>query len=95
MHSMNRSASYWRTVTCYDENSDVFSAEPNLDQFGSASFQFNSVSLQSETDSFHKKAVDYIYPRGSDAGRLSPLFCFLSVVSVGYHPFRLLITNLN
>ena len=79
MHSMNRSASYWRTVTCYDENSDVFSAESNLAQFGPVCFHFNFVSLQSETDGFHKKAVDYILsPSRGRRSELLPLlyFCF-------------------
>ena len=63
---MSKRASYEIEATSCDEKRAFFSAESNLDQFEPGRFHFNFVSLQSETDGFHKKAVDYIL---SERGR--------------------------
>lgn len=58
---MHMLASYERKVASNDGDSWFFSAGLNLNQFEPGCFHLDFVSLQMETDGFHKKAVDYIF----------------------------------
>lgn len=78
---MNKRASYEREATSYDQKRAFFSAGLNLDQFGPVCFHFNFVSLQSETDGFHKKQliIYYHHERGGSVSFI-PFFYFVSAI---------------